>query len=150
MTAQILSIQNEGAKHRVTFCFVDGERVEGPFMEDRPAEEEPQAFVDARIPQPAPDYYALMEGALDGNIGAGTYDAVRRALKDVDAESVNLGSVQMTVTYPEQTSPDDVEAALRSRVDGELGAGKFEAVKSVLRAMGFEAVTLQRKSELSL
>lgn len=150
MIAEILRVTEARGGHRVTFRFVNGEQVIGPFVEQRPADEDHQAWVEARMPELEPDYYAVMQAALDANVGAGAYDAVRRALKDVDAEQVNLGPVAMRVSYPEQTNPEDVEAALRDRVDGELGAGKFETVKAVLRGMGFEGVTLERKSTLSL
>ena len=149
MTAEILSVTTEGAAHRVIFRFVDGQTVLGPFVENRPADEDHQAWVNARIPQPQPDYYAVMQAALD-SIAPGTYDAVRSALKDVDAESVNLGPVALSVTFPNQIDPDDVEAALRARVDSEQGAGVFDQVKATLRAMGFDSVTLERKSNLLL
>lgn len=150
MTAEILEVSPARGSHRVTFRFVDGLRIAGPFVEHRPSDEDHQAWANARIPQPPPDYYAAMQAALDGNVGPGTYDSVRRALKDLDAQAVSFGDVQMNVTYPEKTDPDDVEAALRERVDSELGEGKFLAVKGVLKAMGFESVTLERKSNLTL
>jgi len=150
MIAELLQSTNERGGTRIVFRFVDGSRVIGPFVEDRPSNEDHEAFVAARTPQPEVDYYAAMQAALDGYVGPGTYDAVRRALKDVGSERVTLGNVEMNVTYPEVTLPEDAEAGLRERVDGELGVGKFDAVKATLRAMGFSEVELHRKTKLAI
>lgn len=81
-TAEILSESPERNKTRVTFQFRDGEKILGPYVEDRPVKEDYQALFNARIPQPpAPDVEVGKQEALDTSLGAGTYDALRKAME---------------------------------------------------------------------
>jgi hypothetical protein len=156
-SAEILRAEPAREAHRVVFLFhLDDGGIHGPFVEHRPPGEDHQAWCDERIPDQEsmlnpPNYYEILQNALNSNVAPGTYDAVRRALRDTGTESVELGPAgQLNVTYPELTNPEDIESELRERVDAEIGAGTLDGVKAVLGAMGIETVTLQRKSELTI
>lgn len=149
MTPELISSLSEGDKTRITYRFISGDKVYGPFVADRPSDENHEAFIATQAPPSPVDYYAVMQSALD-SIAPGTYDAVRKALRDLHSEQVKLGPIAMNVTYPSQTNPENVETELRSRVDAEKGEGVFDAVKATLKAMGFDGVTIERRSELSL
>lgn len=156
MTSEILSNVVIGSKRRLIFQNVaDDGRVFGPRMEDRPIDEDVDVFVAAQ--QSAleeqlnqPDYYALLQAAIDTNVTPGAYDALRAALKDMGSELVQLGDVSLEVTYPTAEQPEDFEAAIRTRVDASVGAGALDGIKAVLRGAGFEMATIQRKSEVLL
>lgn len=158
MTSTIHSQREESGKRRVVFSHAHEGRTWGPFVEDRPLVEDATAFLSQRQASVeaelnAPDPYVMMQQVLDSQIGDGTYDALRRALKDIGGELVELSGasvVQMSVTYPTATLPENVELALRSRVDGEKGAGTLDSIKAVLRGMGMSSVKIQRKSEVTL
>ena len=155
MDATLHSSSIEGAARRLVFSFAHEGRTWGPLVEDRPIAEDAEAFIaerqaalEAELNQPDP--YALMQAALDTHVAPGTYDALRRALRDIGGEMVELGPMQLAVTYPTVTNPEDAEAALRARVDGEIGAGALDGVKAVLRGMGIEAATVKRSSTITL
>lgn len=137
MTAEILSVQNEGARHRVTFRFVQGAEVRGPFVEDRPTDEDHQAWVAARAPQPEPDYRAAIRGLL----GESDYEALRAALADEGVEVVTIGPASLQVTAP-ATAPYDLDAALAARV-----GGSYATIKAKLRAAGFAEAMANFKPE---
>lgn len=154
MVSTIHSVTTERGKQRVVFSHHEG-RVFGPCVghvplggsvEDYVAEREAELL--ARLS--APDAYQQMQAALDGNVGPGTYDALRKALKDIGGELVELGGTQLNVTYPTVTNPEDVEAELRSRVDAEIGARALDGVKAVLRGMGLTNAVIRRQSNLVL
>lgn len=110
--------------------------------------EQAQALLEAE--KNKPDYYKMMEQVLDSNIAPGTYEAVRKALKDMGGEKVVLGDIQMDVTYDKLTKPENVEDELKKRIEKDLGPGSFTGIKTVLKMMGFEDIKILRKSNINL
>jgi hypothetical protein len=154
MTAEILSTQTNRGKTQVIYRFINNAgEILGPYVEHRPNGEDYTAWVEFIKPAEKVDMYATMQAVLDGNIGIGTYDVLRRALKDIGGQMVELNGtsvIEMNVTYPTTTLPEDVELQIKQRVDGEKGVGTLDAIKSVLRSMGLSSATIQRKSNLTL
>lgn len=152
---QILSTSQEQGKTRVIYSLVasDGQ-VFGPYCDDINGSAEDHANLRASGLEQSlnvPDAYQTMQYLFDTNIGPGTYDAVRSALKDLGGQYITLGdNLKLNVTYPNQINPEDVEASLRARVDAQMGEGTLDAVKSLLRAVGFNKTTIERKSEIIL
>src|SRR5688572_16421041 len=106
--SQILLSVVFGGKNRIIFIHKgDNGMTYGPYVEDRIAEEDQNSFVAAHAEKlqtelNPTDYYAVMEALLDANVGAGTYTALRKALKDIDGELVELNGssiIQLNVTY---------------------------------------------------
>ena len=93
---------------------------------------------------PQPDYYAIMQQVLDGNIAPGTYDVVRTALKDMGGEMVKLGdSISLNISA-QASEPEDIDLMLRTRIEDRLGPGSYDGVRAVLKALNINTVEIAR------
>lgn len=159
MTSTIHSQRQEGGRNRIVFSHEHEGRTWGPCVEDRPIEEDAEAFVAARqaaleAELATPDAYQQFQYALDTYVGPGTYDAVRQALADFGFAAVRLGDSELRVVPPGEVDPQplptDLDAALRTRLDAARGAGTYDAVRAVLKGAGFDVATMVRSDEVPL
>lgn len=97
-----------------------------------------------------PDPYSLMQSILDGNITPGTYDAIRDSLYELSAESIELGSFEMSVSPKTAEQQEDFDNKLKEKVEAKLGPGTYSIIKFVLKQMGFKQVVAWRKSLIDL
>lgn len=154
ISGHIISTSQEGKKTRVIYSLIGDGKIYETNCDDitglAPEYVNQRAyFLEQKVNQP--DAYQTMQFLFDSNIGSGTYDAVRVALKDLGGQYVTLGSsLQLNVTYPTQVNPEDVEGEMRKRVDAIQGSGTFDAVKNVLKAVGFDKTVIDRRSEIIL
>lgn len=91
------------------YQFVDEKTVIGPFVENRPTDEDHQAWAESRIPEPPVDLKEEMEKEWPG-----AFDAIKNAKVELDSEYA---------------------AELKKKVDAAAGDGAFDAVKGFI---GFE------------
>lgn len=133
-TAEILDVRPERDKHRVTFHYVDGAQVRGPFVLDRPqmSNEDHLIALNLRAPVEVDERQRLIN-ALAGN---GDPTALNNALisegVDVCFFDGALIRIQGTVTNPR---------TLQSALVARLGAPTMTRIANKLRAANYEVIT---------
>lgn len=150
-TGTIHSSRVEHGRNHVIYSITDSKgKVHGPWPAD--TEQTPEDFLAQRVEAfyEEPDYYAILQAAIDGNVGAGAYDKLREELKNLGVTEVQLGDVKMNVTYPTATDPEDARARLAERVDADLAPGKLDEIAAVLTSLGFGEAKLVREQKITL
>lgn len=133
-TAEILNVRPESDRHRVTFHFVDGAAVRGPFVQDRPVatNAEHLAWVNGIVPVDV-DEGQLLATALAGN---GDPVAFRDALVSEGVEALVMDGSRFVRITGTKTSPRTIFAALQTR----LGATATNRIRNKLKAAGYETM----------
>ena len=130
MTAEILSTRPEGGKTRVQYQFVEGQQIEGPYIEDRPTGENHQAWADTKIPPPPFDEVANMVSLL----GIADATLFRDALVSEGVEGLMMDGRRFVRITGTKTLPRTLQSALVSR----LGTANVNRIRNKLKAGGFE------------
>jgi hypothetical protein len=147
-TAEILSIQPERDKHRVTFRFVDGSLVRGPFVQDRPSSvmdvdgqgqpiereallSDHQAWCSTIIPVEVDEVQRLVAalGAADAKL---LRDALISEGIDYAIFDNALVKIEGTVTNPR---------TLQSAIVERIGSTAANRIRNKLRTAGYERLT---------
>ena len=133
-TAQILNVRIERDKHRVTYQFVDGSLVRGPFITDRPVAElaEHQAWCDSIIPVDVDERQRLI-AALAGN---GDPAALENALISEGVDYCFFDGALIRV----QGTPSN-PSTLLSRLTARLGATAMNRIRTKLQNAGYHQIT---------
>lgn len=131
-TAEILSVRVEREKHRVTYRFVEGAMVRGPYVQDRPVatNAEHQAWCDSIVPVVIDEVQRLIDA-----LGAADATLLRDALisEGIDYALFDDALIRITGTV---TNPRTLQSALVER----MGSAATNRIRNKLLAAGYERI----------